>query len=311
MAQSPNRYHWLVIAGLWLWLWSSSPAFSEQLIIDSAGQFDFARTCLDRGEYERAVGEFERFIHFFPGDPLVSTARRLIGICYLKDRRFDRARETFLEIISAEPGTYEAGRALLLTGETYYQQGISTEADYYLKQVIENPPGPDLKDMALYRLGWTMMQAGRWREASKTFGKVGPDSTFFESARRLSEQSLKGEELPEKNPVYAGTLAALIPGLGHAYVSRYRDAALAFVLNGVFIWATVESFHQDHEVLGGMLMVLEAGWYTGNIYSAVNCAHKYNRKRQDDFRDSLEDQFGLHLFIADKGCGGLVLRFQF
>ena len=311
MGQRRNRYPWLFIAGIWLLFLRSPSAFSEQILIDSAGQLGFARTCMERGEYERAVGEFERFIHFFPDDPQVPTARCLIGICYLKDRRFEAAREIFLKIVSAEPDSYVTGRALLLMGESYYLQGISTEAAYYLEQVIEKCPHPDLKDMALYRLGWTLMQAGRWRDASETFRKVGTDSTFYDSSRTLSEQSLKGEELPSKSPVCAGTLAALIPGMGHAYVSRYRDAAVAFVLNGLFIWATVESFHQDHEVLGGILATLEAGWYTGNIYSAVNCAHKYNRKKEDDFRKSLKDQLSLHLFTADKGCVGLVLKFPF
>jgi hypothetical protein len=52
----------------------------------------------------------------------------------------------------------------------------------------------------------------------------------------------KGEELPEKNPVYAGTLA-IVPGLGHAYVPRYRDAIVSFLVNGLFIWAAVQAFH--------------------------------------------------------------------
>jgi hypothetical protein len=64
-------------------------------------------------------------------------------------------------------------------------------------------------------------------------------------------------------------------------------------------------------VLGGILAALEVGWYTGNIYSAVNCAHKYNRKNQEDFRKGLTDQFDLHLFVADRNRVGLVLQYRF
>lgn len=311
MSQYRNKYPSLLVAGVCLFLLSFSPAFPEQIIINSTDQFDFATSCMDRGEYERAVGEFERFIHFFPDDPQVSTARCLIGICYLKSRRFDSARETFLGIIGSESDSPAAGRALLLTGESYYLQGISSEAEYYLKQVIEKYPNLELKNIALYRLGWTRMQEGRWADASETFSKVEKDSTLYESSRKLVMQSLEGEGLHTKKPAYAGTLGALIPGLGHAYVSRYRDAAVAFVLNGLFIWATVEAFDQDHEVLGGILAALELGWYTGNIYSAVNCAHKYNRKTQEDFRKGLADQFGLHLFVADRKRVGLLLQYRF
>ena len=75
------------------------------------------------------------------------------------------------------------------------------------------------------------MESGSWKEASDTFRRVEKDSLFYHSALELAKQSLQGEELPYKSPSVAGT-AALIPGLGHVYVSRYRDAAVAFLLNG-------------------------------------------------------------------------------
>jgi len=311
MVQRRNRYSWLIIAGISFLLLRPSTVFADQVVIDSTDQFDFASACMKKNEYQQAVYEFKRFIHLFPDDPRVSKARRLVGICLLKDRRFDEARETFLNIVNSEKDPHAVGKALLLTGESYYQQGISTEAAYYLEQVIDKYPYIDLRNMALYRLGWARMQAGRWRDAYETFNKVGKDSMFYASSLELAEQSLKGEDLPRKNPAYAGAMAALVPGLGHAYVSRYRDALVAFVLNGVFIWATVESFDQDHEVLGGILAALEVGWYTGNIYSAVNCAHKYNRRSRDDFRSGLKDQFDLGVFVANRGRVGLALKFRF
>jgi hypothetical protein len=35
--------------------------------------------------------------------------------------------------------------------------------------------------------------------------------------------------------------------------------------------------------LGGILTFFELGLYSGNIYSAVNCAHKYNKNQEKDF----------------------------
>jgi hypothetical protein len=195
-------------------------------------------------------------------------------------------------------------------GESYYQQGISKEAEYYFVQVIEKHLDVDLKNAALYRLGWTRMQENKWGDASEVFKKVEKDSHFYESSRELAEQSLKGEKLPEKNPVYAGTLA-IIPGLGHAYVSRYRDATISFLVNGLFIWAAVQAFQSDQDVLGGILTFMELGFYSGNIYSAVNAAHKHNQKVQNDFRESLKDRLDLNLFTAKKGQIGLTLTFQF
>jgi hypothetical protein len=311
MRKTKTKTLFISIAAIGLFLSNVSPALPEQIIIHSEDQFDFAQTLMKKGDYNLAIGEFERFIHFFPHDPYVKKARLLIGVCHLQARRHEAARKIFSQIIRSEQAGSLTGKAVFLTGESYYQQGVSKESEYYFRQVVEEYSDPDLKNAALYRLGWARMQANKWSDASEFFNQVEKESRLYESSRQLAEQSLKGNELPEKNPAYAGVLAAIVPGLGHAYVSRYKDATVAFLVNGLFIWAAIQSFHKDQAVLGGMLTFLEVGWYSGNIYSAVNTAHKYNRKVQNDFRGGLEDRLDLGLFTARRGQIGLSLTLHF
>lgn len=47
--------------------------------------------------------------------------------------------------------------------------------------------------------------------------------------------------------------------------------------------------------MGGILLFFEAGWYGGNIYNAVNNAHKYNRRQQARAKAKLHQRFGLQL----------------
>ena len=306
-----DKYILILFSTLCLISFTGFPAISAQILIDSSRQFDFARTCMKSGDFDTAIVEFNRFIHFFPDDSRTPEARCLIGICHMEARRFEAARKVFFRIADTTSAPRFRCRALLLIGESYYRQKIPSEAAYYFRQVIEECRDPEMKNMACYRLGWTRLQEGRWREASGTFRRVGKGSPFYESAGRLAVQGLKGETIPLKKPAVAGAMAALVPGMGHVYVSRFRDAMTAFVLNGLFVWAAIESFQHDQEVLGGILCALESGWYTGNIYSAVNCTHKYNRKLQENFRKTLKDQFHLNLFAAGRGCGGIVLTFHF
>ena len=290
---------------------NESAVFPKQIVLESNSQFSFAREYMAKGEYGRAVEEFERFIHFFPEDPEVLRARCLIGICYLNDHKYDAARESLSEIIKTNPDSPFAGRALLLTGESYYQEGLIREAEYYFQLVMDEYDNSDLAYTARYRLGWTKLKESRWRDASSIFEKTEYSSPFYDSSRLVAQKCLEGEALPYKTPALAGSLAAVIPGLGHAYVSRYKDAAVAFVLNGLFIWAAIESFDHDHDVLGGILSFLEVGWYSGNIYSAVNVTHKYNRKIESDFRRGMKDQFDINLFATGKGNIGLALTYRF
>jgi len=288
-----------------------STVFSKSLTINSEQQLEYAHRLMDEGNYELTITELERFIHFFPENKQVPVARNLIGVCYLRMRKYEKARDKFSQIVRSNPNTPFARRALFLTGESYYEQGIPAEAEHYFFEVLKTDPPPEMRNAVRYRLGWTWMKEDRWKDASAAFEKVEKGSPLYSSARTLSEESLKGELLPRKDPVTAGVMAGLLPGLGHAYVSRYKDALVAFLLNGLFIWATVESFHQDQNVLGGILGFLEVGWYTGNIYSAVNVTHKWNRKVRDDFRKGLLDKMDFHLLSSGKEPVGLAVSFHF
>ncbi|MBW1667369.1 MAG: hypothetical protein JRJ66_04805 [Deltaproteobacteria bacterium] len=125
------------------------------------------------------------------------------------------------------------------------------------------------------------MHSRKWKEASQTFKKIDKESDLYPSAQELAEKSLSGEDLAYKNPNTAGIMAALLPGLGHAYCRRYRDGLMAFVVNGVFIWASVESFHEGHEVL------------------------------KNEFLKNLPDRLNLHLFTTGSKSMGFALRINF
>jgi tol-pal system protein YbgF len=279
------------------------------MTIDSEEQFQFARQTMERGEYFRAIAEFERFIHFFPEDEKVPQARYLIGFCYLKVKNYESARKALEKVYKNYSSRPVGGKALFLMGESYYRQGLLKEAQAYFKEVIETYPHLDVKHAAQYRLAWSRMKEDKWREASETFMVVEKSSPLYLNSQDLAEMSLKGEALPSKNPRTAGVLA-IIPGLGHLYCERPKDAMVAFLLNGVTIWAAVEAFDEDLQVLGSILILLEVGFYAGNIYSAVNSAHKFNRKVRNDFRRNLPDRLNLNLFTTRGGLG-LALKMDF
>lgn len=283
----------------------------SEAIIRSDEQLRLAQEALEKGEYHRAVVELERFLHFFPDDEKTPNARYLIGLSYLKTKQYENARNVFNAVIQDYPGTAVSGQALFMIAESYYMQGHFEKAEVIYTRIVEEHPDPELRNRAVYRLGWTLMHRDRWKEASQAFHNVGRVSPLSQSAWDLSRKSLLGETLPSKDPVTAGVLAAALPGLGHAYTNRYKDGIVAFLLNGLFIWAAYESFHEDLDVLGSILAFMELGWYSGNIYSAVNSAHKYNKAVKNDFLRSLQDRLDVGMFTTREGHVGLSLRFTF
>jgi tetratricopeptide (TPR) repeat protein len=294
---------------------SALPFYSEsahcaEITINREEQFRFAEQTMNKGDYLRAVFEFERFLHFFPDDKNVSKARLLIAQCYLKAKDYESARKILIEVLNVYKGTLVGGKALFLMGESYYEQGLYEEAERYFRAILAVYSEPELRNSAIYRLAWIQMQTGKWQEASETFKSVGAGSSLFLNAQDLSAKSLGGEFLPYKDPTTAGALS-VVPGLGHVYCERYKDGLVALLLNGLFIWATVEAFQGNQEVLGGILGFVELGFYSGTIYSAVNSAHKHNRKVKEDFLQGLPDAVDFSVFATKEGQLGLALKFTF
>lgn len=306
-----KRGPWFLVLILVLGFAEPGFASATELIIKSDEQFRLGQEAMEKGEYQRAVTELERFLHFFPQDELVPKVRTLIGLCYLQAKQYEKAREILEDLRRTYAGKPLEGEALFMIGESYYRQGIYAEAERIFKQLSEESPVPEIRNRAAYRLGWCRMKGDRWKDASETFGKVERTSPLYPSARDLTGRSQEGSALPAKEPATAGALAALVPGLGHVYCERYKDGLVAFFLNGLFIWAAYESFHQDREVLGGILAFLELGWYSGNIYSAVNSAHKYNRAQKEGFLRNLKDDLDVGLFTTREGHIGMALQVRF
>ena len=77
-----------------------------------------------------------------------------------------------------------------------------------------------------------------------------------------------------------------MPGAGQLYAGRTKDAVIALVVNGLFIAGAWESYQRENYVASAVLVLFEMGWYSGNIYSAVNSAHRFNdARRADAIRD--------------------------
>jgi hypothetical protein len=73
----------------------------------------------------------------------------------------------------------------------------------------------------------------------------------------------------------------------------------------------LEAFDNDNEGLGVLLALFEVGLYTGNIYSAVNCAHKHNRTQKEDFLQYLKDHSKVQLSAGPMNQGyAMALSYQ-
>ncbi|WP_409477362.1 hypothetical protein [Pseudobdellovibrio sp. HCB154] len=97
-------------------------------------------------------------------------------------------------------------------------------------------------------------------------------------AQRVNSFEQWKENLPQqKSPALAGTLSAVLPGAGQAYTGSWQSGAMAFVLNALFLSATLELEDKDLPATALVSGVVFSITYLGNILNAAESARIYNQ----------------------------------
>jgi tetratricopeptide (TPR) repeat protein len=267
----------------------SSPAIPEGFSADQL--IEFADQLMREGEYFRAITEYRRFLFSYPQDPRQAMVHFRIGLAFYRGQSYAEALQTFREVAQRYPETVYGKQAWLWQGESLMRQTQYGEAEQVYIEALKQFGQEEVGQLARYQRGWTLLYRGLWRDASAQFQHVSPKSSLYLVAQHLAEESLVGEQLPRKSPLIAGILSGVLPGSGQLYNGRSGDALLAFFLNSLFITGIVEAIEHHEFAIAGILSFLEAGWYAGNIYGAVNGAHKQNRHTTETFLRNLENRF--------------------
>lgn len=276
-------------------LWATTPTSSHRISVSSGFSEDqlltFADQLMREGEYFRAVTEYRRFLFTYPTSTHRAFAHFRIGIALYRGQRYDKAFTTFREVAERYPGTHYAEQAMLWQGESLMRQSQYTAAAQAYEELDKTLQDDEGRQQARYQLGWALLYQRQWQNASTQFQRVTSDSHLYQAAQILATEALNGSKIPRKSPSTAGILSGLLPGSGQLYIGRAGDALLAFFLNALFTAGIVETINQDKLAIAGILSFFEAGWYAGNIYSAVNGAHKHNRHATETFIRNLENRF--------------------
>jgi len=281
------------------------------IIIDADKQFEFAEYLFSNQEYARAIGEYARFIYFFPEDDRIEPAMFRIGLAHFKSKRFSRAVCAFKTLIEKYGRTDLSIKSYLMISESYAESNAFDNAIINLHNLITITGDENIQDEAYYRIGWLYIEMASWEKAKDYFSKISAPNKDTYRLKRLAVALNEEKTIPRKNPGLAGFLS-VIPGAGFIYTERYRDALIAFLSNGALMYAAYEAFDNDNDVLGGIITLVEFGFYTGNIYGAVSSAHKYNRTKTGQFIQKLMQNHKVNFsagFNAKGFCAALRLPF--
>ncbi|MFO8048977.1 MAG: tetratricopeptide repeat protein [Desulfosudaceae bacterium] len=272
-------------------------------------QLGLADHFFSRDDYGQARVEYETFCYLFADHPQVDYARFRIGLTYFKQARYEQALEEFQALAAAaeteEFRTEPATSARFMVSQCYAALGLRSPAVANLKRLLETTGDTALRDRAYYHLAWIYLETAPELDpaamdaAVAYFEKISPDNRDYYRVETIRERlaagrtGRRGELADRKSPALAGGLA-VFPGAGYLYCGRYRDALVSFLFNGGMIWAAVEAYDNDLEVLGTMIALADFGFYAGSIYGSTAAAHKLNRRRS---RHLIQDLDGIRISI--------------
>jgi TM2 domain-containing membrane protein YozV len=93
---------------------------------------------------------------------------------------------------------------------------------------------------------------------------------------------------PNKNPISASLLSAIIPGAGKIYTGEVSDGIFAFLATGLLSFLAYDNFKAEHNFRGWLFAGLAAGFYAGNVYGSYASAQIYNARIKYEFNLRLD-----------------------
>jgi hypothetical protein len=205
-----------------------------------------------------------------PGDPAAAHWRLLDAVALTRLEETPRAR-ALLQAGLRGPDAALQARAAALLAWSLWRTG---DGDAFHAALARVPEPARLRLEALAAAG------------EDEFGSAAArlDPTLRARAVELERRA----SARERRPWLAGTLSAIVPGLGQAYAGSWQGAAVAFVLNGVLIGATVELARKELYFAAGATGLAASIFYVGNIANAADLARRRNEIASEGARDALE-----------------------
>jgi len=249
-------------------------------------QFEFASTLFQQERYKTSITEFQRFLFLFPNDTRNLEAHYQMGMAYQKQKQYVFATEQYHKIIQRTPEKKMRIQAVFALSECYQARKNHLMAKSVLESLLQEIKQTHTQDDIHYRLAWIDIKKNQHDSATTHLNAIQNSSKY---PIDTIKHAIETKDLPKKRPYLAGMLST-VPGLGQIYCERYSDATLAFIVNGIIGWAAWENFDQQRPGMGTLISFFGMGFYSGNIYGAINSAHKYNLRAEKKWVNHLKSK---------------------
>ncbi|MFZ4402631.1 MAG: hypothetical protein ACOYOK_00890 [Pseudobdellovibrionaceae bacterium] len=127
-----------------------------------------------------------------------------------------------------------------------------------------------------------------WYEPSFRNNLTAQEKLSFENFDKAKIDFENNNQL--KKPWLAGSMSAILPGLGQVYNGNYQSAAISFVLNSLFLATALELSNKGLNTSAVAAGLIFSFTYTGNILSSIESSKQINLQHQKEGLDQLRKE---------------------
>lgn len=279
---------------------------------DIEDEYAFASQLIATGDYDQAILSLRRYTLFSENTERIIKSRFIVGSLYAQMKTHDRAAACFQELYkdnSVETSLRE--HAAFLAMQSMFLNEDPASFHVNLDQIEERLGGlsPEGSEQRNYMKGFLGVYAGAG-ELLELLPVDSENPDIRNHAVALRDLFAFWDTHPEKSPITAGALAAVIPGAGQFYNGRYWDGAVSMgmVLGGAY-WSH-ELFDRGDDHWGWTVGIISGLLYLGQIRNSMVDAVRINERAELEFKQHLvEDYFMKFTFAIEKDSLRFGVRF--
>jgi hypothetical protein len=235
------------------------------------------------GEYYRAITEYKRVLFIAPSESTATRESAILGVggALFSGAEYTRSADWLYSHLADLPEDERRIEGIRLM----YRALLAAGAGERLL-VLSGELGEPTPETRLFK-GLAHARIGHWQDATSTFRELSNDPRYGPVAFKFASLAGEAEQAGWKSPRVAAVLG-IIPGAGYWYSGHRQTAVASFLVNSVFIGATVQAFRSDQNLLGAFLSLFSVSWYAGNVYGSALAARRYNENLQENLWNRFE-----------------------
>lgn len=245
----------------------------------------YARYLLASRQYNLAAEEFERLVFM---DKESDEFKNLLIVAYYKTgnrtKTIERIRQLYDNNLINMPETI-SGKYLVLLQESDSLPQVLHYLDAGIN--IKNT------DKSLFR--WSNLMLSKAYKQAKSFAETQQELANNKEILRINDFALQQKH---KSPWVAGSLSAVVPGLGKVYTGNYVDALMSFIFVGGNAYQAYRGFEKNGKksAFGWIFGSIATGFYIGNIFGSAKAAIRFNNLKFYETKTKVDTYFQHRFF---------------